>query len=123
MSDAFGRLFEMVAQKLFVVLMLALLLAPEIVFAEQLLFLYNEDLGQLNRLSQRQEFIRKSAQRSTSLGLNKNGDMEIRHGDVSLVMAYNAPNEIVEPQERVRIAQRQEIPNINGVSLRVNFQF
>jgi hypothetical protein len=117
MSDAFGRLFGSFLQQLVFVVTVAILVAPQVVSAEPLLLLFNDNPGQ------RQEVIRKSAKQSTLLGLNKNGDMEIRHGGISLIVAYNPPNEIVEPQERLRIAQSQDSPNINGISLRVNFSF
>jgi len=117
MAESFERLFGSFQQQLFFIITPAILLASQVVFAEPLLLLYN------NNPSQWQEVIHKSAKASTFLGLNKNGDMEVRHGDVSLIVAYNPQNEIVEPQERLRLAQRQEIPAVTGISLRVNFLF
>lgn len=58
-----------------------------------------------------------------TVGLNDNGDLVIRKRDVSVTIAYNPPAEIVEPQERIRVAQKQDTPSISGISLRISLFF
>jgi len=116
MSNAFRRLFGLFPQIVFIAA-LAIPLAPRPVSAEPLLLLFNDNS------SQTQEILRKVSKQATLVGINKNGDMEVRRGDLSLVVAYNPPSDVIEPQERLRVAQRQDIPTMNGISIRVNFMF
>lgn len=64
-----------------------------------------------------------TVKRQSVVSLDDNGDMVIRCGEISLTVAYSPPNEIVEPQERTRISQRQDCPSISGISIRVAFLF
>lgn len=69
------------------------------------------------------EIVLQSVRRGVDFGLNENGDLVIRRGAVSMIMAYSPPDEFVEPQERIRIVQRQDCPAISGISLKVSFSF
>jgi hypothetical protein len=100
------------------VVSVALFMAPTVTNAEQLLLLYNAE----TRLSV-PETARQTVKRPTDICLNENGDLVIQRGDVSLTMAYSPPDGIIEPQERIRIAQRQNCPSISGISLKVSFLF
>ena len=96
----------------------ALFMAPSVTNAEQLLLLYNAGTS----LSV-PETARQTVKRPADICLNENGDLVIQRGDVSLTMAYSPPDGIIEPQERIRIVQRQNCPSISGISLKVSFLF
>ncbi len=69
------------------------------------------------------EVSRQTVKRQTDISLNENGDLMIRRSEVSLTMAYNPPNEIIDPKERLRIAQRLDCPTISGISLKLSLPF
>lgn len=69
------------------------------------------------------EITLHTVKRTMDVGLNENGDLMIKRGDVALIMAYNPPEGFIEPQERIRIAQRQDCPSISGISLKASFLF
>lgn len=66
---------------------------------------------------------RQTVKRPMVFCLNRTGELFVRHRDVSLSMAYTPANENVEPQERLRITERQDCPAINGISLKLSLQF
>jgi hypothetical protein len=105
-------------RQLISVVSVALFMAPSVTNAEQLLLLYNAGTS----LSV-PETARQTVKRPVDICLNENGDLVIQRGDVSLTMAYSPPDGIIEPQERIRIAQRQNCPSISGISLKVSFLF
>ena len=67
----------------------------------------------------------QTTKKPVTLGLNDKGDMAISRGDLSVTMAYNAPEDLLIPKERVLVAQapKQETPSINGISLKVTLVF
>ncbi len=67
--------------------------------------------------------VQQKSKQPATVGLNDNGDLVIRKSDVSVTIAYNPPAEIVEPQERIRIAQKQENQSISGISLKISLVF
>ena len=69
------------------------------------------------------EASRQTVKREADIGLNENGDLMIRRSEVSLTMAYSPPNEIIDPKERLRIAQRIDGPSLSGISLKFSLQF
>jgi len=97
---------------------LTILLLPAMACADSFLMLHNG-----KDTSPSHETAKQTIKRSVTVGLNENGDLMIRHSDISLVMAYNPPNDIVDYQERIKIAQRQDCPTINGISLKVSLLF
>lgn len=100
------------------VIAVILFMAPSITKAEQLLLLYNAaDYASVPRIAQ------QAVKQSADISLNENGDLVVRRGGVSLVMAYSPPDEIIEPQERIRVIQRQNCPSMSGISLKVSFLF
>lgn len=67
---------------------------------------------------------RQTVKRSVNFCLDSNGDLMLRHRDISLtIAAYVPPLVSIEPQERLRISQRQDCPAISGISLKVSLQF
>ena len=104
--------------RLIPVVALALCMAPSAVNAEPLLLLYNE-WGRYPV----PEAARPAVKRPVDVGLNDNGDLVIRNSDVSLTMAYSPPTDVIEPRERIRVAQRMDTPSISGISLKVSFPF
>jgi hypothetical protein len=70
------------------------------------------------------ETVRQTVKRSVEVCLNKNGDLVIQQRNFSLTMAaYAPPDDIIKPQERLRVAQRQDSPSISGISLKLSLQF
>lgn len=98
---------------------MALFLAPSASTAEPLLLLHRVAAETRNVTAP----TRQSVRHPVDVGLNDNGDMVIRRKAVALTVAYKPPDEFVEPQERIRIAQRQDSPSISGFSLKVSFLF
>lgn len=100
------------------IIALTIFLAPSMACSDPFLMLHT-DRG----LSPAIETGRRITNPSVMVGLNENGDLTIRHSDVSLVLAYNPPNDIIDYQERIRIVQRQDCPAISGISLKVSLLF
>lgn len=105
-------------KQLLSVVVLTLMMIPSVSHAEPLLLLHAE----IERFHA-SEHVRLAAKRPVDIFLNENGDLVIRRRDVSMTMAYSPPNEIIEPQERIRIAQRQDCPSISGISLKISLLF
>jgi len=97
---------------------LTILLLPAMACADSFLMLHNG-----KDTSPSHETAKQTIKRSVTVGLNENGDLMIRPSDISLVMAYNPPNDIVNYQERNKIATRPDCPTINGISLKVSLLF
>lgn len=105
-------------KRLISVAAVALFMAPSVTNAEQLLLLNNAGASYPVP-----ETARQTVKRPVDICLNENGDLMIQRGDVSLTMAYSPPDGVIEPQERIRIVQRQNCPSISGISLKVSFLF
>ena len=101
-----------------VVVLTLLFMVPSASNAELQLVLHN-DVGTYPV----PEIVRQAVKRPMDVSINENGDLVIRHRDVSLTVAYSPPDEFIEPQERLRIAQRQDCPAISGLSLKIGFPF
>ena len=97
---------------------LAIVWLPAMASADSLLMLHNEKENSPVR-----EIAKQAGKRSVTVGLNENGDLTIRHSDLSLIVAYNPTNDIIDYQERIKIAQRQDCPAISGISLKVSLVF
>ncbi len=69
------------------------------------------------------EIALQTVKRTVDICLNENGDLMIRRKGVSLTMAYSPSEEFIEPQERIRAAQRQNCPAISGISLKISLMF
>jgi hypothetical protein len=91
-----------------------LFMAPSVTNAEPLLLLLNDPVP---------EAALQTVKRPVVFCLNENGDLVIRCSDVTLTLAYSPPNDFIEPQERIRIAQRQDNSSISGISLKFSFPF
>lgn len=96
------------------VVALALFMVPSVTNAEPLLLLLNDPVP---------EAVRQTVKRPVDICLNENGDLVIRCSNVLMTLAYSPPNGVIEPQERIRIAQRQDNSSISGISLKFSFPF
>lgn len=105
-------------KQLIPVIALVFFIAPSAINAAPLLLLHNA--GGNHSVP---ETAQQAVKGPVDICLNENGDLVIRRSDVSLTMAYSPPNEIIEPQERIRIVQRQDCPSISGISLKISFLF
>lgn len=104
--------------KLIPVVALTLFTIPYASHAEPLLLLH-ADIDRFNAPVN----VRQAIKRPVDIFLNKNGDLVVQRRTVSMTMAYNPPNEIIEPQERIRVAQQQDCPSISGISLKISLLF
>ncbi|MDA8430044.1 MAG: hypothetical protein M0T70_12390 [Geobacteraceae bacterium] len=118
MSDSESRSYDSLLRKFIRTTALIILLAPAPACADPFLRLHNEGL-----LYPAHEIGGQTIKRSVTVGLNENGDLMIRHSDLSLIVAYNSPTDAIDQQERIRIAQRQDLPVINGISFKVSLLF
>lgn len=115
MSDSEKRSYAL----LFVsIIALIIFIAPSIACSDQILMLHTDSC-----LSPAPEAVKNTTKRSLSIGLNENGDLMMSHRDVSLIMAYNPPSEVIDQQERIKNVQKQDCPSISGISLKVSFLF
>lgn len=100
------------------IVVLGLLLSPAAIYAESLnLFcvvdkeaIKSGTVGKVNK---------KTAALLPFLSVDKGGDVVIRSGNVSLVMAYNSADDVHRFQDRARDIQPPERPLMNGVSLTI----
>ena len=92
--------------------------APSMAFSDSFLMLHTD-----RSLPPAHDTGKQISTRPVTVGLNENGDLTIRHRDVSLIVAYSPPNDIIDHQEQLRIAQKLECPPISGISLKVSFLF
>ena len=118
MSDSESRPYDSLLRRFIHATALIILLAPALACADPYLMLHNEGI-----LYPAHEIGGQAIKHSVTVGLNENGDLMIRHSDLSLIVAYNSPNDVIDQQERIRIAQRQDLPVINGISLKVSLLF
>jgi len=105
-------------KKLIPVVALALFMAPSVTNAE--LLLQTHDVWGSHPAP---ETSRQTVRRPVDICLNENGDLVIRRSDVWLTVAYAPPNYVIEPQERLRIAQRLDFPSLSGIILKLSLQF
>jgi hypothetical protein len=104
--------------KLIPAVALAFFTIPSASHAEPLLLLHTE----MNRFNATVN-VRQAIKRPVDIFFNKNGDLVVQRRTVSMTMAYNPLNELIEPQERIRIAQQQDCPSISGISLKISLLF
>lgn len=97
---------------------LASIVTTSVSNAEQLLLQYNAPDSRPVP-----EIALQTVKRTSDLCLSENGTLGIRSGGVLLSMKYSPPDGVINPQERIRIVQRQDCPAISGISLKVSFQF
>ena len=100
------------------IIALTIFLAPSMACSDPFLILHKDGI-----ISPARESGKQAIKRSLTVGLNENGDLTVRRSDVSLILAYNPPNDIIDYQERIRIAQRQDCPAISGISFKVSLLF
>jgi hypothetical protein len=106
-------------RKVFIpILALAIYAIPSIACADPFLMLHYQG-ERYPALETRKQKI----QRSVKVGINENGDLIIRRSDISLIVAYNPPNDIIDNQDRIKIAQRYNCPAISGISLKICLLF
>lgn len=98
--------------------LLTLFLVVPPALAEPFLFLDNR--GKEFKIP---EVVRLNVKQRPIAGLNDNGDLVIHCGDISLTVAYNPFIDIIEPQKRSSVSQKEDSPFIGGISLKVAFIF
>ena len=107
-----------VLKRTMLMVVLGLLLCPAVIYAESLKLFYTVDKvalkpGTVSKIN------KKPAELLPFLGVDKGGDVVIRNGNVSLVMAYNSADDVHRFQDRVRDIQPLERPIMNGISLTI----
>ena len=97
---------------------LGLLLSPAAIYAESLDLIYFVDKEALKA-----ETVSKGTKNHMELlpflSVDKGGDVVVRSGNVSLIMAYNSADDVHRLQDRVRDIQPLERPLMNGISLTI----
>ena len=67
--------------------------------------------------------LQSTPHRTKGITFNEYGDLEVRYRDVTMTMAHNPPEDIQSSQGRLRTAQKQDIPAISGILIRVSMGF
>ncbi|OGR25783.1 MAG: hypothetical protein A2X83_02315 [Desulfuromonadales bacterium GWD2_54_10] len=107
-----------VLKRTMLMVVLGLLLCPAAIYAESLKLFYTVDKDAL-KPGTVSKINKKPAELLPFLGVDKGGDVVIRNGNVSLVMAYNSADDVHRFQDRVRDIQPLERPIMNGISLTI----
>lgn len=66
---------------------------------------------------------RKNTEQRMFLEVNENGDVVIRHANVSLILAYNTPDDGQVLQDHIRDLQPRECAAPNGFNFKMVFSF
>ena len=98
------------------IVVLGLLLSSGAVYAESLKLLYAVDADALKTAAVAKA-IKKPVEYQGVIGVDENGDVVIRSGNVSMIMAYNSTGDVQRFQDRARGLQPMERPLMNGISL------
>lgn len=109
-------------QRLVAVIALIALFIPQTACAEPLLIFFKDDAKGAISWQQPSKNKHKTA---ATLRLNENGDLAVQYGSVQMVFAYCPPEEPRTKQEvpHINMASSQEVPPINGVSVKLHFVF
>lgn len=109
-------------QRLVAVIAFIALCISQTVCAEPLLIFFKDDAKGAISWQQPPKNKQKTA---ATLRLNENGDLAVQYGSVQMVFAYCPPEEPRTQQEvpRINMASSQEVPPINGVSVKLHFVF
>jgi ABC-type sugar transport system substrate-binding protein len=67
--------------------------------------------------------LQSTPHRTKGITFNEYGDLKVRYRDVTMTMAYNPSEDIQSSQANLRAAQKQDIPAISGIILRVSMGF
>jgi hypothetical protein len=67
--------------------------------------------------------LQSAPHRTKGITFNQYGDLEVRYRDVTMTMAHNLPEDIQSSLGRLRTAQKQDIPAISGINIRVSIGF
>ena len=119
MSEFERRTIGSFIKLLIPVVALALFMVPSATNAEPLLLLHDTVVGS----HPGPDAARQSVKRPVNIGINENGDLVIRRSKFLLTVAPSPPKDFIEPQGRIRIAQRLDYPSGSGISLTVCFPF
>lgn len=109
---------ESVLKRTIFIVVLGLLLSPAAIYAESLKLLYAVDAEALRSVPV-VKAIKKPAEQRALIGVDESGDVVIRSGNVSLIMAYNSADYVHRYQDRARDIQPPERPLMNGISLTI----
>jgi len=97
---------------------LGLLLSPGAVRAEPLKLLYAVDADALKSAAV-DKTIKKPVEYQGLVSVDENGDVVVRNGNVSMIMAYNSTEDVQRFHDRARGLQPIERPLMNGISLTI----
>jgi len=108
-----------------IILVLLHLLIPAVGSAESLKLFYklapgcDLDLHPLPRHNAKNESVHRMF-----LEMDENGDVVIRHANVTLTMAYNSRDDVIRSQDRVAMdLQPRDCSMMSGVSFKMGFSF
>jgi len=125
MSTSHRKQYGVFLKSIAVTLAFVAYFVPQSVFAEPLLFLFKNDPQKTTLLPD--AIHQKTKHGTTTVGLNKNGDLEVKCGSMNVVVAYNQAEDPLKQPEPVRRAvamnQDQNAPPISGISISLNFAF
>ncbi|QOX79093.1 hypothetical protein FY034_09185 [Trichlorobacter lovleyi] len=109
-------------QRLVAAVALIAVLIPQTVCAEPLLVFFKDDTGSAISWQQTPQNRQKTA---ATVSLNQSGDLVVKYGSVQMVFAYCPPEDPHTQQDvpRVNMASSQEVPPINGLSVKLHFVF
>jgi hypothetical protein len=101
---------------------IAVFLAPSLIHAESLNLFYAVDnesiLAWTSNISPKKE-----ASHRKLMEMDENGDFVIRNGNVSLLLAYNTPDDERILADHSRDLKPRECAALNGMSFKVAFTF
>lgn len=112
------NLIETVVKRAMFMAVCGLLFSPAAIYAESLKLYYAAKIESL-RSEPAVKTPKKPAELLPFLGVEKGGDVVIRTGNVSLVMAYNSADDVHRFMDRARDIQPLERPLLNGVSITI----
>ena len=110
-------------QRLVTLVSLVALFIPQTLFAEPLLVFFKDDSNSATSWQQTPQNKQKAA--AATLGLNENGDLVVKYRSVQMVFAYCPPEDPHSHQEvpRINMASSQDVPPINGLSVKLHLVF
>jgi hypothetical protein len=107
-----------VLKRLMIIVVPGFLLSPAACYAESLKLSYALVKENFTSAAVVRE-VKKPAEQRSFLSMDENGDVVLRSGNISLVVAYNSADDVQRYQDRPRDTQPLERPLMNGISLRL----
>jgi hypothetical protein len=121
MGNLQGTSFGLYLKRYVIAVVMTWLLIPSIIQAEPLdLFCIAENRGPWPGIAQ---LPKKEVARRMFMEVDENGDFVIRHGNVSLILAYNTPDDDQRLPDYAHELQPRVCAAINGMSVKIGFMF